>query len=34
VAFLAAEGALMLRFMVLREMEDSEWEEISLTCLR
>lgn len=28
VAFLAAEGAFMLRFMGLREIGDSEWDEI------
>ncbi|WP_208623409.1 TetR/AcrR family transcriptional regulator [Brucella oryzae] len=28
VAFLAAEGAFMLRFMGLREMDESEWEDI------
>lgn len=28
LAFLAAEGAFMLRFMGLREMDDSEWDEI------
>jgi len=28
IAFLATEGAFMLRFMDLREINDSEWEEI------
>lgn len=28
LAFLAAEGAFMLRFMGLREIQDTEWQEI------
>lgn len=28
VAFLAAEGSFVLRFMELREIGDSEWDEI------